>query len=241
MSSSISETFNVWSHFISAIIFALSGARFAGTLIKRPGMDELMILLYIAAAVLFFSFSAIYHASASASHNEAGLLQRLDHLGVVVIIWATSVSFTHFAFIDGYWIRKTYGTLISMSAIFSMSYLWQSPLDQLGLRAAVYSALGGLATLPAAHLSYWTCRQSLTEVESHLLRSFWCLLAFNSTGGLIYVFDLLQFVGTEASHNAMHVTVMIGTWVYLQGLITIKNQDRRAYLGMKTKMDASQP
>jgi len=218
MSDYSSNAFNIWSHLISAALFSISVVHFTRTHAISFGADEFIIFLYFTAAISCFTFSTIYHTSVS--YHPASTWHRIDHLGITAIIWASSISFIHFSFAYQQTMRQTYIALITISAICSMIRLWKSPLDQLGYRTAIFTAFGGLATLPAAHLTYQTYRQSTTEVQSRLLRSFWSLVGINGMGGLVYVADLLQFMGKEASHNAMHVTAAIGAWIYRQGLIS---------------------
>lgn len=220
-----------WSHLISAMLFSVSAIHFNHTFTHSPGDDELVILFYIFANTTYFSLSTVY--CLFSCHGEVILWECLDHISVVGIIWASSLSFTHFAFNDKD-TRRAYISIISVSAIMSMFFVWAS-FDQAGSRwsrMVAHTALGILAATPAAHVSYGTHRHRPSslppEANLILLNSFGGLVAFAGTAGLMYALGQLQYLSEEVSHRSMHVMVVIGTWRYRQGLVSSYLLNRRS-------------
>ncbi|KAF2240348.1 hypothetical protein BU26DRAFT_442843 [Trematosphaeria pertusa] len=160
------ETFNVWSHFIGALLFSASAVRFTLSCPNPLPGDARIILRYLVAATSCFSFSTLYHLFAN--HAQASLWQRIDHLGIVTVIWASSMSLIIFSFRCEYGTQRAYVAIVTVLAVLSLFRIWRShPADRWG-RIATHIAFGGSATLPAVHLLY----RETSEIESSLLRAF---------------------------------------------------------------------
>jgi adiponectin receptor len=86
-----SETINIWSHLFGTLWFCTSATRFAGTATSLSSTSAATILIFLTANTFCFACSTLYHIFAD--HAEADSWLRLDHLGIVCAIWASSISF----------------------------------------------------------------------------------------------------------------------------------------------------
>jgi adiponectin receptor len=91
-----SETINIWSHLFGTLWFCASATRFAGTAKSLFSPSTAAILAYLTANVFCFACSTLYHVFAD--HAEADFWLRLDYLGIVCAIWASSISFVALSF-----------------------------------------------------------------------------------------------------------------------------------------------
>lgn len=221
------ETLNVWSHLAGALLISARIGQFAATCTDPLAADAIVILVYLAGAAVCFSCSTLYHVFTN--HAQAALWQRIDHLSIVILIWASSIPFIHFSFICESTKLGAYMGLVTASAIISLICLWWSPFYHSGglwSRVGTHVAVGALATLPAFDPSQERQYHALGP-EGTLLRSFWALVMANSLGGGIYATNALErsfgrwLEMPDVSHHIMHITVVFGAWVYQQGLFFV--------------------
>jgi adiponectin receptor len=218
-----SETINIWSHLFGTLWFCASATRFAGTAMSLFSPSTAAILAYLTANVFCFACSTLYHVFAD--HAKADFWLRLDHLGIVCAIWASSISFIALSFSChsgeqyAYTIFVTAATALCTVRILGNS---QHSCSERRSRICTYVALGSLATLPAFrcwHLSR----------DFGLLTAFGTLVVINTLGGAIYATHILDKaikmkLGVPgASHYTMHILAVVGALVYEQGLLLAYN------------------
>ena len=164
------ETLNIWSHLLGTILFSFSAVKFAATSTTPLAQDAIVIYMYLVATALCFLCSMLYHVFAD--HVSANTWQCIDHLGIVVFIWASSISFIFLSIHDKKDRKWTGMLFVTAAAFLSLIRLWRTfPLKS--QRATVYIAFGSLATLPALH--YWYCRTGVYH-RVRLLTAFWSLV-----------------------------------------------------------------
>jgi adiponectin receptor len=214
-----SETVNVWSHLFGTLWFCASATRFAGTATSLLSPSAAAILAYLIANVFCFACSTLYHVFAD--HAEADFWLRLDHLGIVCAIWASSISFVALSFSCHSGEQYVYTVfLTAAAALCSVRLLGNSQhsCSERRSRISMYVALGSLAILPAFRC--WHLGRYFG-----LLTDFGTLVIINTLGGVIYATHLLDTaIGMKigvpgASHHTMHVLAVAGACVYEQGLV----------------------
>lgn len=226
------ETINIWTHILGTVIFTRSTIKF-GTMCTAPPSPEMSaILVYLIAATFCFFCSTLYHTFSD--HVGACSWQYVDHLGIVIWIWATSNSFTVFSFRRKSSRQRLHMVIISVASALSMARL--SSLKHGGsknqfIRTVLHVTTGFLSTLPA--LDYW-----YTSFGKHqkfdTLRPFLSLVIVNSIGGGIYATRSLdgsvgKWLGLpDVSHNVMHVMAIVGAGIYRNGLISVHNERQKA-------------
>lgn len=198
------ETINIWSHLLGAAWFSSRAVRFAGLCIHPLTLNDAVVLGYFLAFALCFWCSTIYHVFAN--HAQASFWQHIDHFGIVIIIWASALSFVFFSFENQQGVQQTYIVLVTLAALLCLVCLSELQLHHHKKRRGRIVAL---------------------DRQADLLRPFWILVITNSAGGGIYAMNLLEnAVGTrlgipDISHNVMHVIIVVGACVYEHGLLYI--------------------
>jgi adiponectin receptor len=151
----------------------------------------------------------------------------LDHLGIVLLIWGTGISGTHFAFYCDDALRNAYFLVLTMTAvgcsIFTLRPKFRQPTYRT-VRFLVYCILGSMFA-PVLHGWMIFGHGKLNDMID--LGTFFRLAAINFTGAAVYaariperwfpkVFDLLG-----QSHNWMHILVWTRALVRLNGLLVV--------------------
>jgi adiponectin receptor len=218
------ETLNIWSHLLGTVWFCCSIVRFASACAHPLAQDAVAVFVYLGATALCFAGSTLYHVFADHVHASSWL--RMDHIGIVCTIWASSLSFVMFAFDCWPGEQWAYAGLVTSAAALSLARL--ANVDDHGLhgrkqRLSTHLVFGGLALLPGLHRWYLHTQGP----HAGLLEAFWTLVVVNSVGGIIYATHLLdKAIGMElgmpdASHHLMHVMVVAGACVYERGLLSV--------------------
>jgi adiponectin receptor len=200
--------------------------RFAVTATSVFSPGAVAILAYLIANVFCFACSTLYHVFAD--HTEADFWLRLDYLGIVCAIWASSTSFVALSFSCRPGEQYVYMVLVTAAAaLCSVRLLVNSQHSCLERRSRIstYAALGSLATFPAFRC--WHLGR-----DFGLLTDFGTLVIINTLGGVIYATHLFdKAIGMKlgvlgASHQIMHILAVAGALAYEQGLL-LAYQDSR--------------
>lgn len=225
------ESVNVWTHSIAAVFFASSAVALA---IRQTGHFPSTtgpILLYQMTVTLCFAFSALYHLFAN--HASARLWHQLDHSGIVLVIWGSSISFISLSFEFEHQRRCTYTALVTASAVLSLIHLAQGHLQSPRSRIASHIVLGVWAGLPAVDFLFRSPFHALPPDFDFFVRSFCFSVLMNSLGGAICaagIFTTKSRTIQNVSHNAMHLFAVDGAWAYQRGLYSV----HRARMGARS-------
>jgi adiponectin receptor len=215
-----SETINVWSHVFGTLWFCASATRFAATATSLFSLSAAAILVYLIGNIFCFACSTLYHVFAD--HPEADSWLRLDHLGIICAIWASSISFIALSFGCHPREQFVYTVFITATAALCsvrLSSNSQHSCSERRSRISTHVAFGSLAALPAVRC--WYLGRNIG-----LLGDFGMMVTINTLGGAIYATHLLDdAIGAKlgipnASHNTMHVLAVTGALVYEQGLLS---------------------
>jgi adiponectin receptor len=215
-----SETLNLWSHLFGTVWFCASATRFAKTATSLSSTNAAAIFLFLTANTFCFACSTLYHVFAD--HAEADSWLRLDHVGIVCAIWASSTSFVALSL--GHHLGEQYvymGSVTAAAVVCSYQLLGnlQHSRSERRSRISTYAILGSLAALPAFRCWY------LSGV-SGLVTDFGIMVLINALGGAIYTTDLLdtaigmQFGIPSASHLTMHILAVVAALFYEKGLMS---------------------
>jgi adiponectin receptor len=218
------ETLNIWSHLLGALWFSTSIVRFAIVHQGPLTRDAVGVSLYLVATALCFASSTLYHVFAD--HVHAWFWLRIDHVGIVCAIWATSVSFTLASLECRQGERWTYTALVTAAAglsLFLLARIQEHDARSRKDRLSAHVAFGAVAAIPG--LRCWYLHAQGQRVE--LLEEFWSLVIGNGVGGGIYATHLLdKAIGRDLglpdiSHHVMHIIAVAGAWMYQQGLLAV--------------------
>lgn len=190
--------------------------------------DIIALSIYNLSVTVCFILSTIFHTFSDHSQEMHKFGNELDHLGIVLVMWGTGISGTHFAFYCDELLRNAYFAALSATAlgcaIFTLRPEFRKPAYRT-TRFLMYCFLGTSLFAPVVH---GLSKFGRGELEAGMgLTSFLGLAFINFTGAAVYAarvperwfpetFDLLG-----QSHNWMHVLVLTGALVRLQGLLEV--------------------
>lgn len=190
--------------------------------------DALALGLYYLCVAVCFILSTSFHTFSDHSPGMHKFGNELDHLGIVLVMWGTGMSGTHFAFHCQPAFRNAYFALLSTTGfgcgVFTLRPKFRQPAYRT-TRFLMYVFLGASLFSPVVHGLFSFGLAQLEEMMG--LKSFLGLALINFSGAAIYAariperwypgtFDLLG-----QSHNWMHVLVLTGALVRLGGLLQV--------------------
>ena len=158
------ETFNIWSHLISFIIFlVLSISIFSNN--KTETNHTIMITIYMISTMNCFICSSIYHTYNSHSHSVANCVFKIDLFGIILQLGAATIASQHFMFHDFDSIRNIYvgvfATICFLILIFlNIPFFMKGSFD--GIRIFLISSMFLLSFFSCVH---WAAIAKIEEVE----------------------------------------------------------------------------
>ena len=180
----------------------------------------------LGAAMTCLGCSATYHTVVCRSNPVAQKFNRLDYVGIVVLIVGSNVPALHFGFHCHPHLRTIYVTLALAWGVLAMYVVTQPQYTvpkYKPLRAGIFIALGLSAVLPVVH-GLWIAGDwhfvSQVLGARHIMYSGAVYIA----GALIYVAHIPErwspytFDIIGASHQIFHVCVLIGAWLHWLGV-----------------------
>lgn len=217
------ETVNIWSHLLGALAFLYIlhdlHANLEAILPLTTWPDLLALTVFHLSVSTCFLLSTIYHLLSNHSHPIHTLHAHLDHLGIVLVIYGSTIPALHFEFHCHPTHRNTYIAALTLcafaSAIFTLRPEFRTPHAR-RLRFLVYATFALAAFLPVAHgLKLW----GLAELDRRMgLRYIGVMAACQGAGGVVYAARVPErwwprrFDLCGASHQLMHVLVLAGAF-----------------------------
>lgn len=154
------------------------------------------------------------------------ITSQLDHLGIVLVIWGSTIPNAHFGhYCDPelqhfYWYLAT--AAASLCALATFHPLFRTPAGR-KVRVFLYMLLGLSSFFPAIH---GVTTNGYAEHDRRMGLSYYIGLGvLNGTGAAIYGARIPErwyprrFDIVGSSHQIMHVLVMCGAWCYSVGLV----------------------
>ena len=103
------ETGNIYSHLVPGVILASALSQLDLT----RGLDNAIVALQLATAVLCLFISTLYHTALHHSARVAHLCLQLDYGGILILILGNFLSGLHFGFYCAPALRLLYWSLVS--------------------------------------------------------------------------------------------------------------------------------
>ncbi|KAF7568251.1 hypothetical protein PtrM4_128640 [Pyrenophora tritici-repentis] len=228
------ETVNIWSHVMGVAIFFCAAVLLylrrnsKGHLDGRYSMnaDDMAVGIYFLSVITCFFFSFIYHIFLDHSECTRTWTCRFDYLGIVIPLWGTTVSSTHFGFYCEPGLQNAYaiiGTFAGLAcAVTTLHPSFAGPASR-RFRTGMYVFLGLSSFLP---IIYGILLFGLDAMNKRM--SLWCYVALgllHGSGATLYASRVPErwwpgrcdVVGS--SHQVMHVLVVLGAAVYAAGVL----------------------
>ncbi|KAF2172858.1 hypothetical protein M409DRAFT_62526 [Zasmidium cellare ATCC 36951] len=222
--------FNAYSHMLGAVVFMILPLYFYNRhFVEEAGAQVqylLVISIYCLGVAVCFVFSATFHILCNHSCNYAHFCNRLDYLGILVLMWGAGVPTIFYGFFCDSKLRWTYWMTTTSTAV-CCTYLTLAP-DFASprfrhWRASLYAGFGLSSIVFVLHglLIYgWEVQKQ----RMSLISMGWMAVS-NLVGAAIYATRIPErwlprvFDTFGASHQVFHVAVMIAAWIHFQGLV----------------------
>ena len=111
------ETVNIWTHLIGAFLAGITAMFMYSVTRPRFEMatreDVMVFSCFFVGAVACLGMSATYHTLMNHSEFVATLGQRLDHIGIVCLIWGSFIPCIYYGFIAEPGLIRLYWTMVS--------------------------------------------------------------------------------------------------------------------------------
>ncbi|KAI9725275.1 MAG: hypothetical protein M1828_003289 [Chrysothrix sp. TS-e1954] len=155
------ETVNIYSHLIPAIMFAIGSGLAWGLGPLEPGLsnrqDLYVFACFALGAVTCLGMSATYHTICNHSQEVASFGNKLDYLGIVILIWGSFIPSIFYGFACEPAMIRRYWTMISTigagCAVVSTASRFRTPTWR-PFRASMFAAMGLSAVVPVVHGLY---------------------------------------------------------------------------------------
>ncbi|EGX89007.1 hemolysin-III channel protein Izh2, putative [Cordyceps militaris CM01] len=224
------QTVNTYSHLIGALAFLLLPFYFYNDVfLQQPEgrkEDVLVVSIYCFGVAVCFIFSTIFHTLWNHSHAVCRFCNKLDYLGILVLMWGAGIPTIYYGFICNHTLRVVYWTMTSSTAlccmIFTLTPAFVTPQYR-HIRASFYAGFGLSSIIFVAHgllLHGWELQKS----RMSLVWMGWMATA-NLVGAAIYAARIPErwvpytFDNFGASHQILHMAVMVAAWIHFRGLI----------------------
>ncbi|EEB07743.1 hemolysin-III family protein [Schizosaccharomyces japonicus yFS275] len=150
------ETVNIWTHLLGALYFLymIHGVRNLLSRDTTTAEDRYVVLVFIVSAFTMLAMSTAYHTLCNHSPRVAKFGNKLDYLGIVVMIVGSFVPSIHYGFACHASFQVLYtATIFSIGVIAVFACClerFRKPQWRV-YRAGIFTAMGLFGILPVAH------------------------------------------------------------------------------------------
>ncbi|EMC92723.1 hypothetical protein BAUCODRAFT_37623 [Baudoinia panamericana UAMH 10762] len=224
------ESVNVWTHLLGAIIAAIAGTVLWTAIKPRFNMatnDDVKVFgCYFLGAVLCLGMSATYHTICNHSPAVAKFGNRLDYIGIILLIWGSFIPSIYYGFGSEPGLVRLYWAMITSIGVGTLAVVtlprFRSP-ELRPVRAAMFVAMGLSAVFPVIHGAW---RYGAAQMERQMGLS-WVISqgVLYIAGAVIYAARIPERFKPGAfdlfghSHQIFHVLVLLAAATHLVGLL----------------------
>ncbi|KAH8592041.1 hemolysin-III related-domain-containing protein [Bisporella sp. PMI_857] len=225
------ELLNIYSHLFGTVLFLILPAYVYYTVYPRYASAHLGDIIvfstfFFGVATCFF-LSASFHVIANHSRRVAALGNQLDYIGIVVLMWGSTIPSVYYGFYCDPKLQKLYWLVATALAVTCIIIILKSRFRHPKLRpyrAAMYTGLGLSAIAFIIHglaIHGW-------EIQKHRMSLRWMGLmgALNLTGAGAYAARIperwypLRHDIFGSSHQILHFMVIFAGLTHMFGLLS---------------------
>jgi adiponectin receptor len=185
------ETINIWSHIFGSILFFTLPVFVFREILPRYGSastaDIIVFSTFFFGVAICFLLSATFHIFNNHSHSVAAYGNQLDYLGIVILMWGSTIPCVYYGFFCDPHLQKIYWSMVSVLAtactVMTLQSGFRSPSFR-AFRSAMYAGLGLSFIIPIVHsISIYGLQVQIWRMSLD-----WMLLmaTFNLTGAATY-------------------------------------------------------
>ncbi|KAM0721186.1 hypothetical protein Q7P37_003473 [Cladosporium fusiforme] len=224
------ESVNIYTHLVGALLALAAGVYIYGSLRPRYAQamweDVTVFACFFGGAVACLGMSATYHTVSNHSERVARLGNKLDYLGIVILIWGSFVPSVYYGLADKAELVRVYWSMItSIGAATTVVVLFprfRTPAWR-PFRAFMFVMMGMSAIFPVLHgVKIFGAAQMEQQIG----------LSWLVTQGVLYILGAGIYAarvperwapGTfdiwGSSHQIFHVLVVMAAGAHLIGLL----------------------
>ena len=234
------ETVSINSHLLgSACSYALPlyfGKTFYARTSRAEPQDYLVFTIYFVNVATCFLLSSICHIIWNHSPTYASVGNKLDYLGIILLMWGASIPSVYYGLFCNPLLQKFYWTLMTAIAATCAIFTWTprfcSPRFR-AYRAAMYSGLGLTGILFATHgvlLHGWSEQFQRMALNWMMLMAILNLIGAGMYAARMpekhfpYTFDIVG-----GSHQIFHLMVIFAGLAHYVGLLRAFDYTRGAH------------
>ncbi|KAF2158543.1 hypothetical protein M409DRAFT_71587 [Zasmidium cellare ATCC 36951] len=224
------QTVNSYSHLIGAAIFAVLPFYYYAFIFVEENnalaMDLVVMCVYCYGVTTCFIFSAMFHTLWNHSDRYARLYNKLDYLGVLVLMWGAGIPTIFYGFLCDNALRSMYCMVTTSTAMFC-TYLTLSPQfasPRFRRWRACFFAGYGLSSMMFVMHGLLLYGWEIQKTRMSLSFAGW-VAVFNLIGAAIYATRIPErwcaysFDIIGASHQIFHMTVIVAAWIHFRGIV----------------------
>ena len=224
------ETINIYSHVFGAtLFFGLPYAlyRLVPDRMAMAQMPDVVVFstFFLGVAICFF-LSCTFHTIANHSPRVNILGNQLDYLGIVVLMWGSTIPSVYFGFYCDLQLQRRYWAVVSILAMLCIITTFNSRFRHPNLRpyrAFMYTGLGFSALGFVIHgllLYGW-------DIQNRRMSLDWMglMTLLNMIGALAYAVRIPERLSPRKfdvygnSHQILHVMVVFAGLAHMNGLL----------------------
>ena len=223
------ETVNIYSHIFGAALFLTAPIYTYRALYLRYPLathaDVFVFFTFFYGVSACFVLSAIYHIISNHSPKVQKFGNQLDYLGIVILMWGSTIPSIYYGFYCDPRLQKTYWANVSVLAtlcvVATLHPRFRHPTIR-PYRAAMYAGLGLSALVFVVHgvlLYGWTVQNQRMSLDWMGL-----MALLNLIGAVTYASRVpeklrpLKYDIYGSSHQVLHVAVILAGLAHMFGL-----------------------
>ena len=181
------ETINIWIHLIGLFLTIAFQYYYAyGTSYLYYWSDQVCFHVFCLAMELCYLFSVIMHTFYPISERVSHTLQRIDYVGISLLMMGNVSVFVYFSFYGDYVLQQTYYFLLIGAEVLAIPFMvtkWF--VRHRNVRGGFFTFYTLVLTTPVIHRLIFT--QSLDDHIFRILEYFAFGTLFYAIGGVFYV------------------------------------------------------
>jgi adiponectin receptor len=241
------EIVNIYTHLFGAALFAILPIYvYVSVRNYHPTIqvgDIIGFATFLFGVVLCCSLFTSFHIMSNHSQKVETYWNQLDYLGIVILIWGSTVPSVYYGFYCNPNLQKLYWAVVSILAvactIVTLTPMFRHPTLRL-YRTAMYASLGLSAMVFITHgliIHGW-------EIQNHRMSLTYMLITamLNHLGAVVYAARIperwyqLRYDIYGCSHQIFHCIVVFASLIHMSGLLSAFDFiHSQAHLCLKTE------
>jgi len=215
------ETLNIWTHLIGGSIMIYLWIYYTLNLSNNVFHTDLFMHIFFVFSVFCMCSSSIFHMMMCHSEPIKIFLNKLDYIGIILMIFGSSIPVQYFYFYCHPWLQTFYMVINIITSFVLFGIVTKDSLqapEYLNIRLAVFLFYGFFSVVPVTHYSYLQ-KYYAHQMDSRLMHIMLMGIVY-SLGSIFYSMYIPErcFPGKcdilINSHQIMHICVVVAAIIH---------------------------